>query len=50
MSKNEEGVARLGVDDWETVNLVLDQHLNSIVQATGRGEGREHLSQSGSTN
>ena len=41
MSKDVERVASLGVDDWKTMDLMVDQHLHSVIETRGGGRGRE---------
>ena len=40
MCENVEGIACFGVDDRETMDLVLYKHLHCIIEA-GMGEGGE---------
>ncbi len=42
VGEDEEGIACLGVYHWETMDLVLHQHLHCFVQAEG-GEGRSKI-------
>ena len=38
VSENVQRVAGFGVDDRQTMDLMIDQHLHSIIEAGGKGE------------
>lgn len=38
VSENVQGIACFGVDDRQTMDLMINQHLYGIIEAGGRGE------------